>query len=103
MYNTNTSFGTVPFLSPRDKNKVTRRVSWLGSQLSVEEGSIALRGGECPRGTLSKNSLAHTVRSFVRPSVLPKRKCREATTGNGGSDGAAAQVQPKLASALWAS
>lgn len=85
MYNTNTSFGTVPFLSPRDKNKVTRRVSWLGSQLSVEEGSIALRGGECPRGTLSKNSLAHTVRSFVRPffpsvSAAKQRPGTEAAT-----------------------
>lgn len=66
--------------SPRDKK---RRVG----QLSVGGGSVALRGGEWPRGTLSKNSLAHTVRPSVRPSVLPKRKCREATTGNGGSDG----------------
>lgn len=37
--------------------------------------------------SFEKFSSAHTPSVAVRPSVLPKRKCREATTGNGGSSG----------------
>lgn len=51
---------------------------------------MLLSGMVSGRGALfRKVSSAHTVRprQSVRPSALPKRKCREATTGNGGSSG----------------
>jgi len=73
----------------RDKNG--RRDASVGVA-SPLGGSAPLRGGEWPRGTLSKSlrrapSARPPVRPSVRPSVLPKPECREATTGNGGSGG----------------
>lgn len=66
----------------RDKN--ARRDAPVSSDRPEEE--VLLSGMVSGRGALfRKVSSAHTVRR--RPSVLPKRKCREATTGNRGSSG----------------
>jgi len=62
---------------------VTRRLARFAAR---PEEEVLLFGVVSGRGALfRKVSSAHTVRR--RPSVLPKRKCREATTGNGGSSG----------------
>lgn len=59
---------------------------WLARIVARPEEEVLLSGVVSGRGALfRKVSSAHTVHR--RPSILPKCKCREATTGNGGSSG----------------